>query len=495
VTLLVYTILAVLLLFLNGFFVLAEFAAVRMRSSRIEELVGQGNAEAKIVKHIQTHLDEYLPVFQVGITLASIALGFVGQASTQEIIDHVFGVGMKSAGTIAFLIQFVLISFLHILLGELLPKQVAIRKTESMALLTARPLLAFRFFFYLPIVLLNGAARLVLRVIGLPEKTKDPHHSEDELRIILAQSQNLGLMSFRRLLLLENIFDLADIKVRDAMRPRDAVKVLKASAPREENLKVLREARYSRFPLVDGGDFPLGVVHVKDIFYAGGDPADFRKFARPYVTLLAEAPLENALGELQRTRSHLAMVKDQTGKWVGVLSMEDIVEEVVGAIEDEFETEPPIYMADAMSAGRVALGLQASSLEEVIGQAFGSVSAPELPIPVEKIVRAVLERERAMSTYLGNGLAIPHARLEGIEKPILLFARSEEGIPVKGREEKAHLIFILITPVGSPRVQVRLLARICGLVGSEYVGNRLLQAESPQAVVEVIRAAEPMTIS
>ena len=494
-TLLVYGLVTLVLLLLNGFFVLAEFAAVRMRASRVEELVGQGNAGAKLVKHIQVHLDEYLPVFQVGITLASIGLGFVGEASMGEIVQHILKTSSVTAHWLTVVFIYSLISFLHVLLGELVPKSVAIRKTEGAALNTARPLRFFRLLFGLPIWALNVSARFILRLLGLPADSKETHHSEDELRIILAQSQSIGLMSFRRLLLLENIFDLADVKVRDAMRPRDAVKVLKLAAPLDENLKVVRESRFSRFPILDGGDLPVGVVHVKDIFYATPEPPDLKKLARPYVTLQADAPLENALGELQRTRSHLAMVKDAAGKWVGILSMEDIVEEIVGAIEDEFETEPPIYLADAMSPGRVVLGLQASSLEEVIGQAFGSVPAAELPLAPEKIVKAVLERERAMSTYLGNGLAIPHARLEGVDKPALLFARSDEGIPVKGREEKAHLIFILMTPAGSPRIQVRLLARICGLVGSEYVAERLLRADSPASVVEAVRAGEPMTIS
>jgi CBS domain containing-hemolysin-like protein len=498
VTLLVYALLTALLLLLNGFFVLAEFAAVRMRTSRVEELVGQGNSGAKLVRNIQGHLDEYLPVFQVGITLASTGLGMVGEASIQEVLHGTLHTDSRTAHWIAFGLIFVLISFLHVLLGELVPKSVAIRKTEVVALLTARPLQFFRLLFYLPIWALNVAARAILRLLGLPATSKEAHHSEDELRIILARSQSIGLMSFRRLLLLENIFDLADVKVRDAMRPRDAVKVLKLGAAIEENLKVVRESRFSRFPLLDGGEVPVGVIHVKDLFYAGPErvgAADLKRMARPYVTLPPEAPLEIALGELQRTRGHLAMVRDAAGKWIGILSMEDIVEEIVGAIEDEFETEPPIYLADAMSPGRVVLGLQASSLEEVIGQAFGSVAAAELPLAPEKIVKAVLERERAMSTYLGNGLAIPHARLEGVEKPALLFARSDEGIPVQGREEKAHLIFILMTPAGLPRIQVRLLARICGLVSSDYVGERLRRADSPAAVVEAIRAAEPMTIS
>ncbi len=494
-TLLVYGLLTLVLLFLNGFFVLAEFAAVRMRTSRVQELVGQGSAGAKLIQHIQMHLDEYLPVFQVGITLASIALGFVGEASMGEIVGRILKTDAVVAHWVTIVVIYGLISFLHVLLGELVPKSIAIRKTEGAALLTARPLQFFRLLFGLPIWALNVSARAILRLLGLPADSKEAHHSEDELRIILAQSQSIGLMSFRRLLLLENIFDLGDVKVRDAMRPRDAVKVVKLGAPPEENLKVVRESRFSRFPLLDGGELPVGVVHVKDLFYAGTEALDLKKLARPYVTLQADAPLENALGELQRTRSHLAVVRDAAGKWVGILSMEDIVEEIVGAIEDEFETEPPIYLVDAMSPGRVVLGLQASSLEEVIGQAFGSVPPADLPAAPDKIVKAVLERERAMSTYLGNGLAIPHARLEGVDKPALLFARSDEGIPVKGREDKAHLIFILMTPAGSPRIQVRLLARICGLVSSEYVAERLRRADSPAAVVEAIRAAEPMTIS
>jgi CBS domain containing-hemolysin-like protein len=498
VTILAYVLLTVLLLLLNGFFVLAEFAAIRMRPSRIEELVAQGNAHAKTVQQIQLRLDEFLPVFQVGITLASIGLGFVGEASLNEIIHRVFRTDSATAHWVTILVLYTMISFLHILLGELVPKSIAIRKTESSALRTAPLLQFFRLLFILPIAALNVSARAILRMLGLSVKPKESNPSEDELRIILAQSQRTGLMSFRRLLLLENIFDLGEVKVRDAMRPRDAVKILKASAPIEENLKVIRESRFSRFPLVDGSEMPLGVIHVKDLFYAGPErlaTGDLRRIARPYQTSAVDAPLENALGELQRHRSHLAMVKDAAGKWVGILSLEDIIEEIVGTIEDEFETEPPIYLADTLSAGRTVLGLEASSLEEVIGQAMGRVAAPELALPVERVTQAVLERERAMSTYLGNGLAIPHARLEGLERPALIFARSESGVPIAGRDEKAHLIFILLTPSGSPRIQVRLLARICGLIDSEYVAERLLRAESPAAVVEAIRAAEPMTIS
>jgi len=496
VILAIYGLITLILLLLNGFFVLAEFAAVRMRPSRVEELVAQGNVTAKIVQHIQTHLDDYLPVFQVGITLASIALGFVGQASADELVHKMLGINTRAASTVVFVIEYGLISFLHVLLGELVPKQIAIRKTETMALATSRPLQFFRGIFFLPIALLNGSARILLRLIGLPTDAKETEHSEDELRIILAQSQSTGMMSFRRLLFLENIFDLGDVRVRDAMRGRDGVKVLRASAPWEENFKVIRDSRLSRYPLVGDAELPLGVIHVKDLLFEGPEKmaaADLKKLARPYLSTLEDIPLEGLLGDFQRQGGHLAVVKNAEGKWTGIITLEDIIEEVVGTIEDEFESEPKIFMGDALTPGRVVLGIDASSLEEAIGQIFGRVPASELPLPVDRVVKAVLERERAMSTYLGNGLAIPHARLESLDKPAILFARSDAGIPIKGREEKAHLIFVLLTPSGSPRVQVRILARICGLIDSEYVVERLRSAETHAAVVEAIRAAEPMT--
>jgi CBS domain containing-hemolysin-like protein len=497
VTLLIYALLTLILLLLNAFFVLAEFSAIRLRPTRVEELADRGNKEARLVQHIQAHLDDFLPVFQMGITLCSIALGFVGQAMAGDLVRDLLHIDTRVAHIATFVVEYGLISFLHILLGELLPKQIGIRKTEGAALFTARPLFLFRALLLGPILVLNGSARFLLKLIGLPTDVKtEQRHSEDELRLILEDYQSTGTMSFRRLLFLENVFDLSDVKVRDAMRGRDGVKVLRLGAPWEENFKVVRDSRLSRFPLLGEQEFPLGIVHVKDVLLEGPEKmasVDFRKIARPYLTAVEDMPLENLLGDFQRQRGHLAVVKNAEGKWTGVISLEDIIEEVVGTIEDEFESEPRIFMADALTPGRVVLGIEASSLEEAIGQIFGRVAATELPLPVDRIVKAVLERERAMSTYLGNGLAIPHARLEAIERPVLLFGRSDAGIPIKGREDKAQFMFVLLTPSGSPRVQVRLLARICGLFDSEYVVDRLRTAETHAAVVEAIRAAEPMT--
>jgi CBS domain containing-hemolysin-like protein len=494
-TILIYLFLAVILLALNAFFVLAEFAAIKMRASRVEQLVSEGRPAAKLVQHIQGKLDEYLAVCQVGITFASIGLGATAEPAFAHLLVRLTGASSSWSHALATTLAVLLASSLHVVIGEQVPKMLAIRRSEGAALWIARPLQLFRQILWVPLKGLSAATRVCLAVLGLRGETKEEDHSEEELRIILAKSQTAGLMSFRRLLLLENIFDLSEVKVRDAMRLRDGVKTLRLGAAWEENLKIVRDSKLSRFPLVDGSELPAGVVHVKDLFYAGGAEPDLRKLARPYVTAVEDAPLEFLLGELQKSRVHLAIVRNADGKWTGVISLEDIVEEITGNIEDEFETEPQIHLSDALTPGRVVLDVEADSLEEAIGQAFGRVEPADLPLPKEKIVPAVLDRERAMSTYLGNGLAVPHARLEKLDKPAILFARSTSGIPVKGRDEKAHLLFILLTPLGNPRVQVRLLARVAAIVGSEYVGERLRRADTKSAVVEAVRAAEQVTLS
>lgn len=497
-TIAVFLLLALFLLFLNAFFVLAEFAAVKMRPSRTEELVAQGNARAAVFKHVQSRLDEYLSVCQVGITFASIGLGFVGEPAFAELIMRILGVGTATAHALAVTAGYLIVSSLHIVFGELLPKSLAIRLPERAALATAAPLRLFRWLFYLPLVVLNGATIGILRLLGFSRQVKETEHTEEELRIILSETQDTGVLSFERLLLLENIFDLRGVRVRDVMKPRDAVRVLRADVPWEENEKVIREARFSRYPLVDGrGGMPLGIVHVKDLFYEKPErlaALDLRKVARAYLTTAEDVPLEKLLADLRRHRGHLVLVRGAAGQWTGFLSLEDVLEEIVGSIEDEFEVEPPLFLADALTPGRVVLGMRASSLEEAIGKAFGSVSREELPLPADRLARAVIERERAMPTYLGNGIALPHARVEGLEKAVLLFARSDEGVPVRGGAERARLLFILLSPAGSPRVQVRLLSRIASLVQSEYVADRFLRAPDPAAILEAIRAGEPLAV-
>ena len=481
------------LLLVNAFFVLAEFALVKLRPTQVEALVHAGNARARVVAHIQGSLDEYLSVCQLGITLASIGLGFVGEPAFAVLLQPLLG-SWAFAHAVAIAFAYLVVSFLHILLGEQVPKLLAIRDPESSALGVSPFLRVSRWVLWLPLVGLNGSANLVLRLLGFGAPASEPLHSEQELRIILELSQSAGSLSFRQLLIMENVFDLRAVHVRDAMRLRDGLAVLRVDAPWDANFAVIRAARQTRYPLVDGGGKPMGIVHVKDLVLAGpegiGHP-DLRRLARPFQTVREDASLESVLGDLQRRHRHMAIVVDAGDRWTGLITLEDIIEEIVGTIEDEFELEQPLFLADGLTEGRVVLGLAAESLELAIREAFARVPPAELPLPAARIADAVVERERGMPTLLARGLAAPHARLEEIREFVLVFARSEEGIPVPGREERAHLLFIMVTPAGDPRIQLRLLARIAGLLDSEYVVDRLREAESAAQVLEVLRAADP----
>ncbi|MBI3098944.1 MAG: DUF21 domain-containing protein [Planctomycetes bacterium] len=488
--------LAFLLILLNAFFVLAEFAVIKVRPTKIEELVDQGDPRARVVQHIQTHLDEYLSVCQVGITFASIALGFVGEPAFARLVEPVLtmaGLGRPEVvHGVAISIAYVLVSFLHILLGELIPKSLAIRSAVRASLFTAIPLRFFHVLFYIPLIVLNGSANALLRMMRIPSAPHLDQHSEEELRILLSRSQERGMMSFRRLLLMENVFDLGDLKVRDAMKPRRQVKTLDAAAVWDQHWKTIVESRFSRYPLMDG-ERPLGIVHVKDLVFEGTErmpKVDLRKLARAFATTTEDTPIETLLAELQRKRAHLALVNDKEGRWTGFITLEDIIEEIIGTVEDEFEVEPALRLGEALAADRIVLGVKAESIAGAVEAIFAQLPAGSLQLPVERVRQAVLQREAAMSTYLGRGLAIPHARLEGIEKPVAILGRSEEGVRIKDREERAHLFFILLTPASAPHIQARLLAKIAGIMESEFVEARLLEAETRQQVHEAILAGE-----
>ena len=492
-----------LLLSLNAFFVLAEFASVKVRPTRVEELVDDGDARAKVLQHIQHHLDEYLSVCQVGITLASIGLGFVSKPVFEQIVSAPLtwlGIGSPTVvEATAVAIAYILVSFLHILLGELVPKSIAIRRPEASGLWIAVPLRTCHFIFFVPLLILNTSANAVLRLLGFAAPMRDPAHTEDEIRIILERAQSSGAFSFLRLLLMENVFDLGGLKVRDAMRPPHAVKSLRLSAPWAENLKTIRESKYSRFPVLeDGQELPLGIVHVKDVLHGElnkQDAPDLKSILRPYLKTTDDLPLETLLSQLQRRRRRVAIVVDRKGQWVGFITLEDLIEEIIGSVEDEFEKEAPLFLADAMSAGRIVLGVAAADITDAVPQILSRIDPAELPAAREKIARAVLEREAVISTYLGQGLAVPHARLDGIDRPVVIFAQSKEGIPVKGTSERIHIIFMLLTPLSAPQFQVRLLARISGLMQSEYVVECLRENQNPQALLEIIRAADPAILS
>ena len=498
--------LGLLLLVLNFFFVLAEFALVRMRGTRVQELIAANDGRAKIIARIQGNMDEYLSVVQVGITGATLGIGVIIEGGIALPIEHLlsslFGASpvVNAAG---HALGFLVATFLVIVTSELLPKSMAIRYAEPAALFCARPMLWCHHALYPILWLLTRSAQALLRLLRLSKDTEEAPHSEDELRIILDQSQEHGLMSFRRLLMMENLFEIGELTVKDAMRHRSQVRCLHAELHWRDTLEFLATWPFSRFPLIeDDPEKPIGFIHVKDLFYQryfyraqSGDPIDLRKLARPLTSFPETATLESALADMQRRRLQMGLVVNAEGKWIGVITLEDIIEELVGTIGDEFESEPPLLLADHISEHGVILDIEANNLAEALRLAFARVPQEQLPLARDVIVKAVMERERLAGTYLGKGIALPHARLPGIQKASLLVVRPLTGIPVEGTSERAKLLFILLTPAGQPRVHQRLQAKIAGILeNSDYVEDHLLNATSPAEIIEILRTGEQTTL-
>ena len=501
-----YLVIAFLLIFLNAFFVLAEFASVKVRPTQVEALASAGNRRAKTLEKIQAHVDEYLSVCQVGITLASIGLGFVGEPTFASLIlPIVRWVGIAgiastiTAHSIAVAVAYLIVSFLHIVIGELVPKSVAIRRTEKAALFTALPLVIFRYVFIAPIWLLNGTVNTILRLFRLPPVKGHGAHSEEEIRIILDQSQSSGMLSFRRLLHIENVLDMGTLNVRNAMRAKRLVRCLFLGKPRSENEKLIAENRFSRYPCIgEDPERPLGYVHIKDLYLAerAGKPTDdLRPYVRPCLHFKEQDPLEHRLSEMQRKAAHMALVFAEDGRWTGIITLEDAIEEVIGTVEEEYPTEPPVRLSDLLTAEHTLLDVEGDSILSATRRALQQVNVADLPVSRDTIMNSITERERLGSSYVGRRLAIPHARLARLVSPMVIVARLKTPIPAPVPGEDINLLFILLTPADTPRIHQILLSHIAGIFESDFLEGRLEDAATAADLHSVILTAEQVVLA
>lgn len=502
-----YLLLILFLLLLNAFFVLAEFAAVKTRPTQMEVFAADGNRRAGRVRHIQTHLDEYLSVCQVGITLTSIGLGFLGEPAFARLIQPVVvfvGAGAATtavAHSIAVTAGYLLISFLHIVIGELVPKSLAIRASVKSALFIAYPISFFRVLFSFPIWLLNTTANAVLWLIRAPAAGGDDRHTEDEVRVILEKSQSGGAMSFRRLLHMENILDLGDLSVRNAMRPRRLIRSLRTADSPGEIRAVIAQNRYSRYPLLtEDADNPVGFIHVKDLFLAGTEipsGAALAALARPCIKAGEQEPLEKTLSIMQRKGSHICLVYDKGGAWIGMVTLEDAVEEVIGTIEEEFPLEPPLNLSNFLSPERIVMDVEGASIIAAARGALARLSPKELPLKVDEIMPYIIERERLSQSYVGHGLAIPHARLPISASPVVVVARMKKPIPAPTTvaSETIRFLVILLTPADQPRIHQVLLSHVAGMFESEFFENRINEVVSAEQLFNVISTAEQTVLA
>ncbi|MFC4809268.1 hemolysin family protein [Paenibacillus sp. GCM10023250] len=338
-----------ILVLLNGFFVAAEFSLVKVRQSRLTQLVNEGNARAKYAIKVNQRLDAYLSATQLGITLASLALGWVGEPAISDLIVeplfHMLGLDDGAfMHTVSVVIGFLCITFLHIVLGELAPKSLAIQKSEGTSLFASMPLLYFYRVFLPAIWLLNGSANRLLRLFGVqPASEHDSAHTEEEIRILMDQSAKSGIIDKDELALFDNVFEFSDRLAREVMLPRTDMDCLYANLPFEENLKTVYASKHTRYPVcVEDKDQLIGFVHITDLLTADPDEEhDLRRYLRPILNVPESMEVSHVLQLMQRRHSQLAIVVDEYGGTAGMLTTELILEQIVGEIHDEFDDAQP----------------------------------------------------------------------------------------------------------------------------------------------------------
>ena len=335
------------LVILNGFFVACEFAIVKVRASQLDELVEQGNVQASFVKHVRAHLDAYLSATQLGVTLASLALGWIGEQFLVQILQPFFAlVNIHSHAfvtSVSIALAFISITFLHIVFGELAPKYIAIGDPVNVALRLVRPLRLFYLLFRPAIWLLHKSSNVILRGLLRIQPVTAPElaHSEEELRLILDQSEKSEEVSPLGRELVVNVLDLRDRVVRDIMTPRGEIVYLNRDDDFETNVQKAIESRHTRFPLCrENLDNTIGLIHIKELMPMLRDAQpDLLKIKRELISVPEMMELEKLLKLFLSKHAHLAMVIDEFGGTVGMVTMENVLEEVVGDIQDEFDTD------------------------------------------------------------------------------------------------------------------------------------------------------------
>jgi CBS domain containing-hemolysin-like protein len=372
------------LVVMNGLFVAAEFAFVKIRATQVDRLEREGRTAAGMVRAATGRLDAYLAVCQLGITISSLGLGWLGEPAVATVIEPLFGLLGIPEGVlhpVALAISFGIITFLHVVFGELAPKTIAIQNAEGTSLFVA-PFMRFFYYLLLPgTIVFNGTANAITRLLGYPPAREgEDTHTEDEIRTLVRQSARQGMLEEDEEEMVGAVFELNDKVAREIMVPRPDVVSLPADLGLRKLLSVAAAGNYTRYPVYedDSSDRIIGAVHVKDVLRAveseGGLDADLtaRDLAREVLVVPENRPIDGILEDFQKQELQMAIVIDEWGSFEGLFTLEDIIEEIVGEIRDEFDEEEPaiLKLPDGSYSidGRIPIGV----VNEALGSEFES---------------------------------------------------------------------------------------------------------------------------
>ena len=340
-------VLIIVLIAATAFFVAVEFAIIKIRESRIQQLINEGNKAAESAKKVINNLDGYLSACQLGITLTALALGWLGEPTVAKLVEptlYSLGLSKQAVGGISFLIGFSVITFLHVVVGELAPKSLAIQRAEKVTLFLAGPLIWFYKIMYPAIWLLNGAANILISWFGL-RNVGEHHsvHSEEEIRMLMVQSHEGGGINQTELEMTNNIFEMNEKVAVDIMIPRTDIVCLYDHFPIEENLQIIGEGQFGRYPVCLGDkDQIIAYIHSKDLlalFLRKEELTSLKELYREPLFIYEFTPVVEILQHMQKQRKQLAIILDEYGGTAGIVALEDVLEEIVGEIDDEYDDE------------------------------------------------------------------------------------------------------------------------------------------------------------
>ena len=338
-----------LFIFLTAFFVGAEFAILKVRMSRIDQLISEGNKKAVVAKKVTEQLDYHLPACQLGITVTALILGALGEPPVEKILSPVFDAlnfGPALSTTLSYAIALLVVTFLHVVFGELMPKTLAIQYAEKITLVLAPPLYWFGKVSKPFINILNGSAQGLLKVFGVKPAGHDTVYSEEELKLIVTQSYEGGEINQTELAYLENIFAFDTRQLEDIMIPKSDVIMLEKQQTLEQMIKIIDEYEYTRYPVIDTAtknkNNIVGFINTKEMLtdIAAGREKDLTSYIHELPVFNKSVTIKVVFLKMQITRKHMAIVKDDSRNFVGLVTMEDILSEIVGEIQDEDNDNP-----------------------------------------------------------------------------------------------------------------------------------------------------------
>lgn len=360
--------------FLNGFFVAAEFAIVKVRLSQIELKARDGNILAGVARGILGHMDAYLSASQLGITLASLGLGWIGESVVAAIVTDVVAMmgwelSPEFLHTVSIAIAFTLITVLHIVIGEMAPKTLAIRRSETVTLAVAVPMRAFYLLFSPVIISLNWMSNMMLRAVGIEPAAEHDVHSPDELRYLIAQSGDQGALETSERELIENVFEFTETTADQVMVPRSKIFAIDVEYPINDLVDHVMEEGYSRLPVYQGSiDNIIGILFAKDLITLmhHKNLIIIQDILHPVFFVQEGAMLKKLMRDMQSRRVHMAIVQDEFGGTAGLVTLEDIIEELVGNIQDEYDDEAPLFSENTTNEWEFDASMHIDDVNEVL---------------------------------------------------------------------------------------------------------------------------------